>query len=45
MPIVLGINTGFAINRFVEPDDWTRIVSEELGLQVVQFTADLLNPW
>lgn len=45
MSLVLGINTGFAINRFVEPDDWTRIVSEELGLQVVQFTADLLNPW
>ncbi len=45
MSIVLGINTGFAINRFVEPDDWTRIVAEELGLQVVQFTADLLNPW
>ncbi len=45
MPIVLGINTGFAINRFVEPDDWTRIVAEELGLHIVQFTADLLNPW
>ncbi len=45
MAITLGINTGFAINRFVEPDDWTRIVAEELGLNIVQFTADLLNPW
>lgn len=43
--IVFGINTGFAINRFVEPDDWTRIIAEELGLHIVQFTADLLNPW
>jgi len=40
-----GINTGFAINRFVEPDDWANIVANELGLRMVQFTADLLNPW
>ncbi|HOK08947.1 MAG TPA: TIM barrel protein [Candidatus Hydrogenedens sp.] len=45
MSMLFGINTGFAINRFVEPEDWTRIVAEELGLSVVQFTADLLNPW
>ena len=44
MHITLGVSTGFAINRYVEPDDWTRIVAEELGLGVVQFTADLLNP-
>jgi sugar phosphate isomerase/epimerase len=42
--IRLGINTGFALNRFPEPEEWIRIVSEELGLHVVQFTADLLNP-
>lgn len=41
----LGINTGFAINRFPEPEVWTRIVREELGLTYVQFTADLLNPF
>lgn len=45
MDVTLGINTGFAINRFPEPDDWTRIVAEELGLHTVQFTADLLNPF
>ena len=39
----LGINTGFAVNRFSEPESWTRIVGE-LGLKSVQFTADLLNP-
>ena len=41
----LGINLGFATNRFVEPEEWTRIVREELGLNYVQFVADLLNPF
>jgi len=41
----LGINCGFAINRFPEPEAWTRIVGEELGLRCCQFVADLLNPW
>jgi len=41
----LGINTGFATNRFPEPEVWTRIVGEILGLHYVQFVADLLNPW
>ncbi|MCC6698009.1 MAG: sugar phosphate isomerase/epimerase [Candidatus Hydrogenedentes bacterium] len=45
MNVTLGINTGFAINRFPEPDDWTSIVADELGLDTVQFTADLLNPF
>ena len=41
----LGINLGFAINRFVEPEEWARVVSEELGIRHVQFVADLLNPF
>lgn len=45
MHVTLGINTGFAINRFPEPDDWIGIVADELGLDTVQFTADLLNPF
>lgn len=43
--IKLGMNTGFAINRFPEPEAWTRVVREELDLSYVQFTADLLNPF
>ncbi|MDI6721490.1 MAG: D-erythrulose-1-phosphate dehydrogenase, partial [Candidatus Aenigmarchaeota archaeon] len=43
MKIKLGINTGFALNRFPEPEEWGRIVGD-LGLHYVQFTADLLNP-
>jgi sugar phosphate isomerase/epimerase len=44
MEVSLGINTGFAINRFPEPERWIGIVADELGLNRVQFTADLLNP-
>jgi len=40
----LGINTGFAVNRFSEPEEWTRICGEELGIHFIQFTADMLNP-
>jgi sugar phosphate isomerase/epimerase len=45
MHVKLGINAGFAINRFPEPEVWTRIVGQELGLRYVQFVADLLNPF
>lgn len=45
MRVTLGINTGFAINRFPEPGDWVGVVADELGLDTVQFTADLLNPF
>lgn len=40
----LAINTGFAVNRYSEPEDWIPIVGRDLGLRYVQFTADLLNP-
>ena len=45
MRVTLGINTGFGINRFPEPEDWASVVGDELGLDTVQFTADLLNPF
>ena len=41
----LGINLGFAINKYTEPEEWCRIVAEELDLRYVQFVADLLNPF
>ena len=40
----LGINTGFAVNRYSEPEVWTEIIGNNLGLKKVQFTADMLNP-
>jgi len=39
----LGINTGFAVNRFAEHEDWIRIVGDDLGLRCAQITADVLN--
>ncbi|GAA0254677.1 sugar phosphate isomerase/epimerase [Muricomes sp. OA1] len=41
----LGINLGFAINKYIEPEVWSKIVAEELELRYVQFVADLLNPF
>ena len=40
----LAINTGFAVNRYVEPESWVPIVGKKLGLKRVQLTADLINP-
>lgn len=44
MKTKLGINCGFAINRYMEPEVWGQLVGEEFGLSSVQFVADLLNP-
>jgi len=41
----LGINCGFAINRFPEPEVWLKVVGKDLGLRYAQFVADLLNPF
>lgn len=41
----LGINLGFAVNKYSEPEVWTELVAHELGLNYVQFVADLLNPF
>src|SRR5690242_19913860 len=45
MDLKLGINLGFAINRYIEPEVWAKIVREDLDLGHVQFVADLLNPF
>jgi D-erythrulose 1-phosphate 3-epimerase len=38
----LGLNTGFAVNRFAEPEEWTKVF-KMLNINYAQFTADLLN--
>jgi sugar phosphate isomerase/epimerase len=40
-----GVNLSFAIKRWVEPDAWAELVSRKLGVHLVQFTYDLLDPW
>jgi D-erythrulose 1-phosphate 3-epimerase len=42
--ITLAINTCFAIGRYPEPEEWMRVVTEELGLSHVQFSFDLIDP-
>jgi D-erythrulose 1-phosphate 3-epimerase len=41
----LGINLSFAVKRWPEPEAWSAFVRDELGLDLVQFSFDLLDPW
>jgi sugar phosphate isomerase/epimerase len=45
MSFRLGTNLGFAINKYLEPEVWSKIVARDLELKYVQFVADLLNPF
>jgi D-erythrulose 1-phosphate 3-epimerase len=38
----LGINNCFAVKRWPHPDDWASIVSNDLGLDTVELSLDLL---
>jgi D-erythrulose 1-phosphate 3-epimerase len=41
----LGVNLSFAVMRLTEPEAWAEFVRADLGLDTVQFTFDLLDPW
>jgi len=43
--VQFGINLGFATKRWPEPEAWTSLVRETLGLSLAQFTFDLIDPW
>ncbi|MBN1835084.1 MAG: sugar phosphate isomerase/epimerase [Spirochaetales bacterium] len=40
----LGTNNFFAVKRWPEPEVWVDIVKNRLGLEMVQFNLDLLDP-
>jgi sugar phosphate isomerase/epimerase len=40
----LGLNLICAANRFPEPEAWSRLAREELDLDFIQFSADVLDP-
>jgi D-erythrulose 1-phosphate 3-epimerase len=40
----LGINTCFAVKRWPRPADWAPVVRDELGLDLVQLSMDLVDP-
>jgi hypothetical protein len=43
MQLELGINTCFAVKRWPLPTDWAPIVSERLGLRLVEHSFDLVD--
>ena len=42
--VELGINNSFAIKKWVEPEEWTRVIVEEIGLNNIQLSFDLFYP-
>ena len=39
-----GVNLSFAVKRWPEPEVWAAFVRSELGVTLVQFSFDLLEP-
>lgn len=42
--LTLGTNNAFALKTWPEPEMWTKIIRQDLGLKEVQFSFDLLDP-
>jgi len=42
--VELGINNAFAIKKWIEPEEWTRVIVEEIGLKNIQLSFDLFYP-
>jgi sugar phosphate isomerase/epimerase len=40
----LGINLSFCVKRWITPDLWAPLVRDRLGLDLVQFSFDLVDP-
>tara|TARA_B100001123_G_C15343592_1_gene1036067 strand:+ start:5882 stop:6793 length:912 start_codon:yes stop_codon:yes gene_type:complete len=45
MKFNLGINTGFAVNRFCEPTELFNFINRNLKINNVQLSADLISPF
>ena len=41
---LLGLNNGWAVKRFAEPETWTEIIATKMETDIVQFSFDLLDP-
>ncbi len=41
----IGTNLSFSVKRWVEPESWARVVRQDLGLDLVQFSFDIVDPW
>ncbi len=42
--IELGVNNAFAIKKWVEPEEWVRVIVKEIGLKNIQASFDLFYP-
>lgn len=42
---MFGVNLSFAVKRWVEPEVWANLVARDFGVNLVQFSFDLLDPW
>ena len=40
----LSVNTGFLVNRYPDPNQWSEII-KEIKIKNIQITADLFNPY
>jgi sugar phosphate isomerase/epimerase len=45
MKTLLAVNTGFAVNRLTPAAQWVPFVKNLLGIDYVQFTADMIMPY
>jgi sugar phosphate isomerase/epimerase len=45
MDMQLGTNLSFSVKRWVEPESWARVVRQDLGLDIAQFSFDIVDPW
>ena len=41
----LGLNLSFAVKRWIEPEKLARLIKYDFGVEHIQFTWDLIDPW
>ena len=41
----LGLNLSFAVKRWLDPVELAKMIKEDFGVDYVQFTWDLIDPW
>jgi sugar phosphate isomerase/epimerase len=41
---LLGLNNGWVVKRFTEPEVWAEIIATQLDIDIIQFSFDLLDP-
>lgn len=41
----LGLNLSFAVKRWIEPERLAKLIKNDFGVDHIQFTWDLIDPW